>query len=118
MLTLTDLQRIAEVQFADIVQSSIGMEHKIRIILNSRGLTDVHLSRKLPGRFSFHWESGDEEGTIHRYDNFPDRRWSHLPSYPFHFHRGNQYRVEVPPFPKQVPEGFVAFMEFVREQMK
>jgi hypothetical protein len=117
MATLTDLQRIAEIQFFDIVQTTFQMEHKLRIMVESQGFIDVHLSRKLIDKFSFHWETRNNEGTIYRYDNFPDQNWSHLSSYPFHFHNGTQNNVEVPPFPLKVIEGFIAFMEFVKKEI-
>jgi len=117
MPAITDLQRIAEVQFADIVISTLLMEHKLRIMLRDMSFIDVHVSQKLPDKFSFHWETRDASGTLYRYDNFPDKNWRYLSSYPYHFHNGNQNTVEIPPFPFSVTEGFIAFMEFVRNKL-
>ena len=116
--TLADLQRIADIQFSDIVLATFMIEHKLRIMLRDMGFIDVHLSRKLSEIFSFHWETKDEVGAIYRYDNFPDKNWSYLPSYPHHFHRGTQNVVEVPPFPLTILEGFISFMEFVRSEIE
>jgi len=117
MHTLADLQRTAEIQFADIVLTTFLTEHKLRIMVQGMGFVDVYLSQRLSDRFSFHWETQDRAGTIYRYDNFPDTNWSHLPSYPYHFHRETQNTVEVPPFPPTVVEGFISFMDFVKSEV-
>ncbi len=39
-------------------------------------------------------------------------------TFPYHFHRGSQDNVEPSPFPLNIIEGFRAFMEFVRENIK
>jgi len=118
MTTIVDLQRIAEIQFSDIVLDTYLLEHKLRITLIDSSFIDVHVSQKISDKFSFHWETKDAKGTIYRYDNFPDRNWSYLSSYPYHFHNGDQNTVEVPPFPFEVLQGFVSFMEFVRNEIR
>ena len=118
MTTIIDLQRIAEIQFSDIVLDTYLLEHKLRITLIDSSFIDVHVSQKLPDKFSFHWETKDAKGTIYRYDNFPDRNWSYLSSYPYHFHKEDQNTVVVPPFPFEVLQGFISFMEFVRNEIK
>lgn len=117
MTTIVDLQRIAEIQFSDIVLDTNILEHKLRITLIDSSVVDVHVSQKLPDKFSFHWEVKDATGTIHRYDNFPDKNWSYLSTYPYHFHNGEQNNVIVPPFPLDIMNGFVAFMEFVKGEL-
>ena len=117
MTTIIDLQRIAEIQFSDIVLDTYLLEHKLRITLIDSSVADVHVSQKLSNKFSFHWETKDAAGTIYRYDNFPDRNWSYLSSYPYHFHKGEQNTVEDPPFPLDIINGFIAFMEFVKSKI-
>ena len=56
MATIDDLRRIAE---------------------------DANLSKKLPDRFGYHWECKDISGAIFRYDNFPDKNWEKISTYPF-----------------------------------
>ena len=65
MTTITDLQRIAEIQFSDIVLDSYLLEHKLRITLTDSSFIDIHVSQKLSDKFSFHWETKDAEGTIY-----------------------------------------------------
>lgn len=118
MADLDDLKRVAEVEFADIVRTSIRIDYKMRIILINGSFIDVFISEKLPNKFGFHWECMDEPGTIYRYDNVPDKRWKNLETYPFHFHKCSQDAVENSSFPQTPIEGFKAFMEFVKEKLK
>ena len=117
MTTIIDLQRIAEIQFSDIVLDTYLLEHKLRITLIDSSFIDVHVSQKLSDKFSFHWETKNAANPIYRYDNFPDKNWSNLSSYPYHFHKGDQNTVVVPPFPSDVLQGFISFMEFVRNEI-
>jgi len=118
MASLTDLKRIAEVEFADIVNSCLRLDFKMRIFLQDGSFIDAFLSRKLSDRFGFHWERMDARRTIYRYDNVPDKLWQGLTTYPYHFHKGAQDSAEDSPFPQTPIEGFRAFMEFVRDPLK
>jgi len=118
MPTIDDFKRIAEVEFADIVKSTHRIDYKLRIVLINNSFVDVHLSQRLPDKFGFHWECMDELGMFYRYDNFPDKKWEPLSTYPYHFHAGTQDAVEASPFPSKPIEGFRAFMEFIRHRLK
>lgn len=117
MPSLADLKRIAEVEFADIVKSTHKIDYKLRILLIDNSFIDVYLSRTLPDKFGFHWETMDSAGTIYRYDNFPDMNWNYLSTYPCHFHNGSQSSVEASPFPFEPVSGFRAFMDFVKNKV-
>ena len=82
MPNLDDLKRIAEVEFADIVKNTYQVDYKLRIILFNNSFIDINLSQKLPDKFGFHWECIDEAGTFYRYDNFPDKNWQSIATYP------------------------------------
>ena len=56
MISLDDLERIAEIEFTGIVSSTEKLSTKMRIMLVEGGFIDVWLSRKLKGHFGFHWE--------------------------------------------------------------
>ena len=115
--TLEDLARIAEVEFADIVGSAEMMETKMRIMLVEGGFIDVWLSRKLEGRFGFHWEH-EAAGRSYRYDNFPDTQWKHISTYPYHFHNGSQDNVvDSSQFERDIMGGFRDFMRWVRSRL-
>jgi len=77
-------------------------------------IVDIWLSRRLVGRFGFHWERRHLDGTMQRYDNFPSSAWRDVATYPRHFHNGSQDAVEAAPFAGELPESFREFMNFVR----
>jgi len=92
MVSLQDLARIAEIEFSDIVDTTELIGVKLRIILTHGSFIDVWLSRKLQDRFGFHLEE-NKTGLSYRYDNFPDAKWKHVATYPYHFHDGSQENV-------------------------
>ena len=117
MVSLDDLGRIAEVEFADIVDSTEELPAKMRILLVEGGFVDVWLSRKLKGRFGFHWEH-KATGRSYRYDNFPDTEWKDISTYPYHFHYGSQGNViDSSRFERDIAEGFRGFMEWIRSTL-
>lgn len=118
MFDIFDLERISKVEFADIIKNTCIADYKLRIILKDNSFIDIHLSQKLPDRFGFHWECKDKKGSIYRYDNFPDKNWQSVTSFPYHFHNGEQNKVEASPFPLDVAAGFRAFLEFVRDRLR
>jgi len=118
MSIIDDLKRIAEIEFADIVRDCFFIGYKLRIVLIDNSFIDVSLSKKLPDKFGFHWECRDRAGTVFRYDNFPDRSWVTISTFPYHFHRGSQENVEASPFPSTSIVGFRSFMEFVKNKLK
>ncbi len=105
MSTIENLKRIAEIEFADIVKNTYEIDYKLRVVFINGSFLDAFLSQKLPDRFGFHWEAMDELGTFFRYDNYPDKEWQSLATFPHHFHNGSQARVEVFPFPFAPLEG-------------
>lgn len=118
MPTVDEIKRIAEIEFADIVKNTYQIDYKLRILLINNSFIDVNLSQKLSDRFGFHWECRDTKGTIYRYDNFPDKNWQSIATFPHHFHNGSQNKVEPSPFPPSIIEGFRAFMVFIRNKLK
>lgn len=118
MTSIEDIKRIAEVEFADIVKNTLRIEYKLRVILKDDSFLDVYLSQRLADKFAFHWEYKDKSGTFYRYDNYPDKNWQSIATYPYHFHKGSQDSVEASPFPAKPIEGFRAFMEFVRSKIR
>lgn len=118
MPSIDDLRRIAEVEFAAIVADTLMIDNKLRIFMNDGSFMDVNLSQRLPDKFGFHWERMDAAGSVFRYDNFPDKSWSSVSTYPYHFHNGSQDNVEASPFPLSVIEGFRAFLNFVKNRIE
>ena len=118
MATIEDIKRIADIEFSDIVKSTSQIDYKLRVILINNSFVDIYLSQKLPDRFGYHWECMDESKTFYRYDNFPDKNWQSVATFPYHFHNGAQSSVEASLFPLTPIEGFRKFMDFVRQKMK
>jgi len=114
---LDRLRRIAEVEFSSIVVQTNVLGAKLRVLLTDTSYIDVWVSRKLNGRFGFHWERRHLDGRIYRYDNFPDTNWSSVATFPFHFHEGDQSTVIVAPFAPIAEQGFREFMAFVQRMM-
>lgn len=91
--------RIAEVEFSDIVLSTQGLGHKLRIYLKDKTFIDFFYTTKLRiQRFSIHWEKTHIDKSIYRLDNTPDRKWSKVATFPIHFHNKTYSEVEASPF--------------------
>lgn len=117
MVPIEKLARIAEIEFSDIVDTTELIGTKLRIMLTKEGFVDVWLSRKLANRFGYHWEERST-GLSYRYDNFPDTKWKHVSTYPYHFHDGSQDNVvDASQFEKDVETGFRSFMTWVRSKL-
>ncbi len=117
MSSLGALRRLAEVEFSDIVIQTDLLGAKLRILLTDTSYIDVWVSRKLSGRFGFHWERRHIDGRIYRYDNFPDTQWSAVSTFPYHLHDGDQDTVVPAPFAMSVEQGFREFMRFVQQML-
>jgi hypothetical protein len=118
MISLEDLARIAEIEFSDIVDSAEMMDAKLRIMLADGSFVDVWLSKKLAGRFGFHWEH-KAAGLFYRYDNFPDTNWRHISTFPYHFHNGSQDNVnDSSQFKQDIAGAFRDFMNWIRSKLR
>jgi hypothetical protein len=117
LTSLDLLGRIAEIEFAGIVVQTDLIGSKLRVLLIDGSYLDVWSSRKLEGRFGFHWERRHLDGGIYRYDNFPDTNWADVPTFPFHVHDGDQNTVIATPFAQSVEQGFREFMAFVQKKI-
>ncbi len=118
MSSLIQIKRIAEVEFSNIVVQTNLLGSKLRLLLTDTSYVDVWASRKLSGRFGFHWERRHLDGRMYRYDNFPDVNWSDVSTFPFHFHDGEQDEVVSAPFALSLEKGFRDFMAFVQRTME
>lgn len=100
-----------------VIDSAI-LGEKLRLFLTDSSIIDVWVSRALEDRFGFHWERRHLDGTLYRYDNFPDTAWKFADTYPGHFHNGSQNAVEAAPFSPDLTDGFREFLRFVSLKMK
>ncbi|MEK7172933.1 MAG: DUF6516 family protein [Patescibacteria group bacterium] len=117
-MELSEIQFVVEDQFLDIaIEISKPSPEKLRLILRDKSFVDIRLSQNVKNRFDFHWERTHIDNTIYRYDNFPDTKFKKLETFPCHFHFQKENKVIVSPFSKNLPNAFVDFMEFVRQEM-
>jgi Family of unknown function (DUF6516) len=116
--SLDVLRRVAEIEFSSIVVQTDLLGSKLRVLLTDGSYVDVWSSRKLEGRFGFHWERQHLDGCIYRYDNFPDANWADVSTFPFHFHDCNQDNVVAAAFSRSIEQGFREFLAFVQQKMR
>ena len=118
-MTKEEIRIIVEDRFLDVVEEILELSfEKIRLILEDSSFVDIRVSRKVKNRFDFHWERRHVDGTIYRYDNFPDTKFKKLTTYPYHFHDKNEGAAKSSPFRLKLPYAFIDFMEFVRRKTK
>lgn len=96
--TYEQLRTIADVEFSDIVVHTemevlpTGDPRKLRIHLVDGSFADVFVS--VTGRYSYHWQRTQVDGgAIFRHDNAPHASWSHVSTFPKHFHYGREDHV-------------------------
>ncbi|MFZ2070634.1 MAG: DUF6516 family protein [Halobacteriota archaeon] len=87
------LSDIAEIEFSDVVDIVEDFKDKLRIHLRDGNFIDVWFSKKIKGRYAYHWERGHVDGKIYRHDNIPHKRWKSVKTFPKHFHNGSEGNV-------------------------
>lgn len=115
MIDLSQLARIIDIEYHEILAGACRIhQDKLRAYFIDGSFADVWLSRRIPGRFSYHWERRHLDGSLYRHDNFPDARWEGISSYPKHFHKGSQTQVVESSIDDSPFLGLRQFMDFVR----
>ena len=117
MPDLERLRRIAEAEFLDIISAATVFRNRLRIVLLDDSYIDFWWSRRIRGRFAYHWERRYVDGTIYRHDNAPHALWQSVDSFPKHFHSGSQQTVTVSDIPDDPEQGLRHFLEFARDLM-
>lgn len=87
MIDLTELKRVVDIEYNNIVKDSDIYHDKLRVNIVDGSIVDIWFSKKFYGRFSYHWERRHIDGRIYRHDNFPDPRWREVSTFPKHFHK-------------------------------
>ena len=118
MIDVTELERIAREDFADIVLDVRLIDAKLRIVLIDDSYLDFWWSEVQAGRFAHHWNRQHVDGTIHRHDNSPHRRWSHIPTFPQHYHQEHEEIVIESFLPEEPSESVRLFLTFCRELLQ
>ena len=78
------------------------------------GFIDVWLSIKKKGVYAYHWERGNIEEAIYRYNNLPDKEAKKLKTYPKHFHNKTEANVEESNLSDTPEEAIRTVLEFAR----
>jgi hypothetical protein len=112
------LTEIALSDFADIVEGTVVIEGKLRILLKDESFVDVWLSAKKKGVYAYHWERKNIDGTIYRYNNLPDKEAKKLQTYPKHFHNKTQENVVENDLSDNPEEAIRVVLEFARRIIK
>ena len=74
------------------VELASGVVAKVRVVFVDNSFFDIHWSPS--GRYSLHYERRHVDGTVYRHDNAPHEKHRHVRTFPKHFHRGSEDRVE------------------------
>jgi hypothetical protein len=68
-----------------------GDPSKLRIELIDGSFADIWISPS--GKYSYHWDRRETDGTISRFDNAPHTIWAYVETFPHHFHNKNEKTV-------------------------
>ena len=112
------IKEIALSDFADIVEGTVVIEGKLRILLKDESFVDVWLSAKKKGVYAYHWERKNIDGTIYRYNNLPDKEAKKLQTFPKHFHNKTQENVVESDLSDNPEEAIRIVLEFARRIIK
>ena len=115
MVNLAELEGIARREFADIVLDVYRIAAKLRMLLTDGSYIDFWWSEVQEGRFAHHWNRQHVNGTIHRHDNSPHRKWRHIKTFPQHYHREREDSVTESVLPSDPQEAVRTFLIFCRE---
>ncbi len=115
MVDFAVLEHIAREEFADVVLDVFRVDAKLRVLLADESYLDFWWSEVQEGRFAHHWHRRHVDGTIHRHDNSPHRKWQHIATFPRHYHREREDAVLASFLPIEPSEAVRTFLVFCRE---
>lgn len=98
-----------------ILKLPSGESSKLRIELVDGSFADVWIS--VSGKYSYHWNRLEIDGTIYRYDNAPHKVWAYVATFPHHFHNGDDKAVIESDMDSKPDIQMKKFMDFVRETL-
>jgi hypothetical protein len=110
MVDLTVLAALPREEFADIVVVVRHIDAMLRIILSDESYIDFWCSEVQDGRFVHHCNRQHVDGTLHRHDNSPYRKWQHIPTFPHHYRREQEETVTESVLPQESHEAVRAFL--------
>ena len=121
--TYEELRQIALAEFSEIVvfaevqRLPTGDPRKLRLSLVDHSFIDIFISTT--GRYSYHWGRTESSGSaIYRHDNAPHKAWSHISTFPKHFHNGSEKIVTASAISNQPAEAVREFCRFISEMLR
>lgn len=90
---------------------------KIRVHIVDGSYLDVWLSRKMLGRYAYHWERRHIDGSIYRYDNRPHEHLKLMKTFPRHFHDTSERNVKESHISDDPEEAVREVLELVRRRV-
>ena len=118
MDTYNEFQKIATIEFNDIVKFVQIIDGKLRILLVDKSFIDIWISKLIKGRYAFHWERREIDGTIYRHNNIPHKKWENIKTFPNHFHYKSEKNVIESDLSSDLNHALREFLKFVRGTLK
>lgn len=118
MVNIDKLTQIAEIEFSDIVEYVIPGLNKMRIILKDGSFIDIWYSLTNLGRYAYHWERKNIDGTIYRHNNAPHKDWMKVSTFPKHFHNRTEENVESSTLSDDPEKALRSFLNFGNDIIK
>ena len=115
---LRQLASIVETEYADIVRDYEIVHGKLRLYLTDGATLDVWYSRRMKGRYAYHWDRRHLNDTIYRWDNAGHEAWKHVTTYPHHFHEGDDKHVKESSLPHKPTEDIKYILNYAKEILR
>jgi len=113
-----ELSKIAKEEYADIIVLIENPHGKLRLHIIDESYLDIWFSRKIPGRYAYHWERRHINGTIYRHNNRPHQELKHMKTYPKHFHNGKDENVKESHISNNPKTALRQILETIRQKIR
>jgi len=119
--TYQNITKVSLTEYPDIVKDAqihhtpSGTPTKTRLYLIDESYMDIWLSPS--GKYSYHWEQRHINGRLYRHDNAPHPKWSHIKTYPKHYHDGSQENVKESNISDNPIEAIQAILQYMRKEI-
>lgn len=112
------VRKVAAEQFSDVIVFAERLYGKLRMHVIDGSYVDVWFSRKIPGRYAYHWERRHIDGSIYRHNNRPHEHLKNMKSFPKHLHNGSEDDVKDSTINDNPVEAVREFLSFIRSRLK
>jgi hypothetical protein len=105
-------------EYADIVIDCEIINGRLRVYLTEGSTLVIWYSRRMEGRYAYHWERRHLNGTIYRWDNAKHEAWENISTYPHHFHEGEDRQVRESLLPHNPIKDIKYILKYVRDILR